>query len=386
MKVLEITFIPPDRMSGGGRGILQSIKSILANSQMDYIGPEFDLTILEPSYKKNLGKMHFLKQCNRNFVTALRGIIDGASTSFYDSWLKASMNIDWSEYECVHIESSRYDFVVECAKKYKKPIIIRLHNIESDYGKNAFMCSGSVKDYIRYTIFKYNERRCIRKADWLVFITQADLKRAEKLYGYMGDNYINNPVCMEENEYTIKSYKKEEIVFLTTGSLSFGPNLYGVKWFLENVWNGFIEENINARFIVAGSHPTDDLKKIIENIHGVELVDTPRDMMEYLRVADVYIAPIFDGAGMKVKVAEALSFGLPVIGTNHAWIGYEKVKFGRYIANTTDEFIKTMKELNEMYTVKIHRRQIRDEFNLEYSTKASETRYRELFRRIGGKF
>jgi hypothetical protein len=37
------------------------------------------------------------------------------------------------------------------------------------------------------------------------------------------------------------------------------------------------------------------------------------------------IAPIFDGSGMKTKVAEALMHGKKVVGTPEAFSGYEKV-------------------------------------------------------------
>jgi glycosyltransferase involved in cell wall biosynthesis len=66
-------------------------------------------------------------------------------------------------------------------------------------------------------------------------------------------------------------------------------------------------------------------------------------MAPYLEMADIAIAPIFDGAGMKVKVAEALSYQLPVMGTPHAFVGY-KIQDGvnSYIAETAESFIKKL--------------------------------------------
>lgn len=50
---------------------------------------------------------------------------------------------------------------------------------------------------------------------------------------------------------------------------------------------------------------------------------------------------------MKVKVAEALSYGLPVIGTSHAWTGYEMVDKGKMIADTASDFISGIEILSE---------------------------------------
>ena len=62
-------------------------------------------------------------------------------------------------------------------------------------------------------------------------------------------------------------------------------------------------------------------------------------MTPYFENADLVIAPVFDGAGMKVKVAEALSFGKPVLGTNHAYIGYKiSDRNNSFVANSVEEF------------------------------------------------
>lgn len=70
-------------------------------------------------------------------------------------------------------------------------------------------------------------------------------------------------------------------------------------------------------------------------------------MDPYFNNAELYIAPIFDGAGMKVKVAEALSYALPVVGTSHAFEGYA-------IQNGSNSYIvDTIETLKEVYLITI---------------------------------
>ena len=52
MKILEISFIPPDLCSGGGMGVFQSIFSLAKNAHVDYIGPEFDRKIFGDQSKR----------------------------------------------------------------------------------------------------------------------------------------------------------------------------------------------------------------------------------------------------------------------------------------------------------------------------------------------
>jgi len=42
--------------------------------------------------------------------------------------------------------------------------------------------------------------------------------------------------------------------------------------------------------------------------------------------SDIFISPVFQGSGMKTKVLDAISYGLPVLASEHSLIGYEKIK------------------------------------------------------------
>ena len=48
-------------------------------------------------------------------------------------------------------------------------------------------------------------------------------------------------------------------------------------------------------------------------------------MAPFIREADVIAIPIFEGAGMKVKFAEALSYGKVVISTSFGAAGYDVI-------------------------------------------------------------
>ena len=51
-------------------------------------------------------------------------------------------------------------------------------------------------------------------------------------------------------------------------------------------------------------------------------------------------APIFDGSGMKTKVAEALMYGKKVVGTPEAFSGYEDiVKKAGWVCTTAVDFV-----------------------------------------------
>ena len=55
----------------------------------------------------------------------------------------------------------------------------------------------------------------------------------------------------------------------------------------------------------------------------LEVFGYVNNLPELLLKADLYLAPVFSGAGMKNKVLEAMAAGLPVIGTKEAFAGID---------------------------------------------------------------
>ena len=71
------------------------------------------------------------------------------------------------------------------------------------------------------------------------------------------------------------------------------------------------------------------------------MVGTVKDLSKYYLSADAIVAPIFKGAGMKVKVAEAYMYGKYIFGTNEAFEGYILTP-STFVCNTKTEFIESL--------------------------------------------
>ena len=77
------------------------------------------------------------------------------------------------------------------------------------------------------------------------------------------------------------------------------------------------------------------------------VVGTVDDLSEWYLNACFVIAPIFDGSGMKTKVAEALMYGKRIIGTPEAFSGYEGIadRVG-WICTTAADFVNAIEQAN----------------------------------------
>lgn len=102
---------------------------------------------------------------------------------------------------------------------------------------------------------------------------------------------------------------------------------------------------------------------------------------EYYKNADIFIAPINSGGGMKTKVAEAMMFGLPVIGTSEAFCGYDiDISSVGYRADSSEDFIQFIKELDGDRKLLFEKSQkARLLFEEKYSIKSSLSNLESIF-------
>ena len=89
-----------------------------------------------------------------------------------------------------------------------------------------------------------------------------------------------------------------------------------------------------------------DVKNIVPNLN-LDILGFVDDPYKILSQSKALISPLFTGAGIKVKVIEALACGIPVIGTDIAFEGLPPL-FNSFmlIAETPKDYIRCMECLN----------------------------------------
>jgi GT2 family glycosyltransferase len=108
--------------------------------------------------------------------------------------------------------------------------------------------------------------------------------------------------------------ERSGIIFV--GSFLHTPNVDGLIWFLDEVWPLLPEDIREAGFEVVGqAAPEEVIRRTGREVHARGWVP---DIEPLLRSARISVAPLRYGAGVKGKVGEAWSFGLPVVGTTIA--------------------------------------------------------------------
>lgn len=108
-------------------------------------------------------------------------------------------------------------------------------------------------------------------------------------------------------------------------------NYEGLDWFLYNVLPHCLEKSFK---IIGGglSQKMQDKIRAYHNIEYLGFVDNPYPIIAN---AKALISPLFSGAGVKVKVIDALACGTPIIGTDIAFEGISS-KYSDFMLQAKD--------------------------------------------------
>ena len=124
--------------------------------------------------------------------------------------------------------------------------------------------------------------------------------------------------------------------FCFFGAWNRPENSDGLVWFVRNVLPRLPNE---TKFLVIGPNLPVEIARLIASYKNVSYLGFVENPYATIKTCAALIAPIFRGAGVKVKVIESLACGTPVIGTPIAFEGIPRpVRMGIFVCRTPNEF------------------------------------------------
>lgn len=259
--------------------------------------------------------------------------------------------------ECVFIEDSVFGNLSKKIKKIfpKVKIVSFYHDIKADLYPQWIKKDNNILSFIEYKIGIKQERINQKYVDINVVFNQRDAKLYEQFYNKSPEAILPLPAPIPSisnsvmNAITLKDEKKH-ILFV---GKKYYPNLVGFKWFVDNVLP-YLIDNIQVDVVGRG---LEELRKEYSDSR-INVVGGVESLNAYYENADIVIAPLFDGGGMKSKTVEALSFGKIFVGTEESLFGFweemdDTIRGNTcYQCNTSEEWIQT---LNSLIKCDIHK-------------------------------
>lgn len=179
-----------------------------------------------------------------------------------------------------------------------------------------------------------------------------------------------------------KTTKVKRLIFI--GGFRHKPNVDAVVWFHELVWPIVLAEIPDVEFIVAGSSPPPailDLAAEKIRVTG-EISDT--ELADLYENTSAAVAPLRFGAGMKGKVLEALSYGVPLVTTKIGIQGLDSAIEFCCIADSATEFAEKTIDILQNPTKYLERSKNGLSFiQAQFSLQAARSALREAIPELG---
>lgn len=136
-------------------------------------------------------------------------------------------------------------------------------------------------------------------------------------------NIAPNPIDYQLFKYFGPNTSRFNIIFL--GNMYYWPNKNAAKIIIKKIVSKVKKEiGRNVKFYFIGLVPF-ALKKQFKE-YDVVFTGPVSNLNKYLKKATIALCPVTEGSGMKVKILNYCSAGIPTITTEIGSSGYEKVK------------------------------------------------------------
>ena len=230
------------------------------------------------------------------------------------------------------------------------PLILNHHNIESQMlQRRASKTSWPLSQYIRSQESKLQklEIQAGAKARINVTCSRDDGQRLSEL-GI--DNVAEVPNGVDLSYFTRRqNYQATEsgIDLIFAGGLEWYPNRDAMIFFAKKVWPQLKAKPQAATMTVVGRGSIPLLNNIAATDSSFKVAGFVPDVRTYLEQASIYVCPIRDGGGTKLKVLDALGMGIPLIAHPIACEGIN-VRNGEHVifAETPKQFCDAILSLS----------------------------------------
>lgn len=401
-KVLWISlFIPYDKVGHAGGKIHNFyLKALKATNQFDIRLLTFaQLTDMSEHDLKQYGIAHdIICYDSTKADTVFRKIINAESTyNPYNRYGRALQNYDI-------LKIHRY------LRKYKrqgyKPDVIILQWTQIafmfSYVKKCFPNAAVITIEEDVTYLSYQRKMQVYPKAFLRYISKISYKKVKKLeLAFLEkadliilNNHKDEKLILDEGirkskifvwtpffqNYLSEERKRSNHSVIYYGEMGRQENYLSAIWFVEKVMP--VLEDTDIRFLIIGANPDKRLYKYESD--KVKVVGFVEHIEEYLSESLCIVVPLAFGAGVKIKVLEAMSAGLPVL-TNEIGIEGINAENGKeyFLCKTAAEYEKKIRTLltdtkviDEM-SVK-EKNFMRDNYNLQTSVQEFVNRIESL--------
>jgi sugar transferase (PEP-CTERM/EpsH1 system associated) len=269
------------------------------------------------------------------------------------NWLKSSSYAEQvksliasNQYDLIHFDTiSLIPFMQYVGKT---PTVLDHHNIEShmlmrraDNEKSRFM-----RWYFRQEGRRLEavEKQVCPQFSLNITCSEIDRDRLAALTRGIRVEEVPNGVDIDYFQHDESIKQEPSLIF--AGTLSWYPNIEAVQFIAYEIWPRMKQEMPGMSVDIVGANPPEDIRLLAEKEDGFNVHGFVDDVRPYIDKAAIYVCPINDGGGTKLKILDALAMQKAIIAHPIACEGIA-IEEGKNVlfATSADEYVEQIKHL-----------------------------------------
>jgi glycosyltransferase involved in cell wall biosynthesis len=234
------------------------------------------------------------------------------------------------------------------------PVVIDQQNVDRMYWRNKAEHSafplGVVARWNTWRTVAYEDRHLSRIWGY-VSVSDQDREQTRAYAAPRVKHFWVAPNGVDTRRFTPGTARNRDPRRLTLGylgSMSLQMNVEAVERICRTLLPAIRRRlpDLDVRFLVIGSQPSPAVRELNAATPGMSLSGSVPDVVPWLQQVDVLVSPLRIGAGTKLKVAEAMSCALPVVGSSLAFAGLPGQSGEHYVrADRDDDFVDAVSRL-----------------------------------------
>ncbi len=179
---------------------------------------------------------------------------------------------------------------------------------------------------IQMKVCKTYEHLISQQVDKIVYVSEIDTNVVREYLEGVDIRTARIGVDEFPKQFLHRKGGKIELGF--SGLMTYRPNHLAVDFIINRVLPILDNRNIDYHMHIIGKDPDRKWITIAEKNERVTVTGFIDDIDTYIAGMDIYISPLFVGSGMKNKILQALSIGVPIIASKTSVDGISGMRSG----------------------------------------------------------
>lgn len=350
--------------AGGDQAVFNMINHLQDHCEIHYIFPSTTKNI-NSDIKKLWSKVAihpFVTKKKIDFIKsriALKVFNQSRLNDKNCDWLQSASNFFTPDFLCfvdtmirelspdiVQTEFYNYQDLVYVLPTSIKKIFVQ-HEIHYVVNSQRVEKASVVKQFA-FKKLKAEEIAAMNSYDAVFTLTEND--KGELIRNGVTKPIYSSPAGIEKPLTRNSCLFANKLIFV--GGSVHSPNLEGITWFVDYVWDKLQEKHPELTLNIVGKWGENEIKSITQKHTNIHFKGFVSDLQEEYN-GSIAIVPILRGSGMRMKIIDAVNFGSPFVSTT---IGVEGLEYkdGKdcFIADEPAKFAEKISELIENETLR----------------------------------